>query len=185
MFLRRRLGDKAWSRAWASGSPRPQHVWWPAHRIRRRLGTNGVRRTPTAMPWTLVVGKGTKRIVALQEVDRTPTGRSWKSTARPSRQPLRAGNLPCESFTASGVGWLEEERRRWTDLDLRLAAPLLVSTSQLALHLHLAVRPCHGATPASSHVTAPVRTCSCDSASSLPLSAHLLTAPLSGTSPSA
>jgi hypothetical protein len=36
----RRLGDKACSRAWASGSPQPQPVWRPPNQIRRRVGVD-------------------------------------------------------------------------------------------------------------------------------------------------
>ena len=154
----RRLGDKAWSRAWASGSPRPQHVWRPPHRNRRRLGTNGVGRTPTGAPRTPVAGCGEGR-----QKGRGPGGsraracgkskRGGKSTAvRPdslfAREIYRMTHL--QRVRARG----EEERRQRTDLELRFAAPLLVPTSQpplsrepALLHLRLSIRPCRGSRP--------------------------------------
>ena len=38
MFLGRRLGDKACCGCWASAAQRPDLVWHPPRRIRRRLG---------------------------------------------------------------------------------------------------------------------------------------------------
>jgi len=152
----RRLGDKAWSRAWASGSPRPQHVWRPPHRIRRRLGTNGVGRTPTAAPRTLVAVKGAKRGVAPGEVERAPAGKVRGAGNRP---PVRPDSLFArEIYRASHLQRVrargEEERRQQTDLELRFTAPLLVPTSQpplsrepALLHLRLSIRPCRGSRP--------------------------------------
>ena len=157
----RRLGDKAWSRAWASGSPRPQRVWRPPHRIRRRLGANGVRRTPTTAPRTPDAGRRgrapkrarprgestarPRETSDAREIDRACASSGGKSTARVIDRECGRGERKKEGGgrTSTSAGLL-----------LCSCPPAGHPCRGAGLHLRLAVRPCRGAAPASSHIAA-------------------------------